>query len=67
MDISNFTVCDIEKLIDEEQNSDSLKEFERLIYLEVDEDEQKFINIASIFASYYGDVSYEFSTKWTRV
>ena len=66
MNISNFTECDIEKLIEGEQNPDSLKEFEKLIYLEVDGDEQKFINIASIFASYHGDIGSEFTNRWAR-
>ena len=64
INISNFAECDIEGF--EDIDPSSLKQLEKLIWEEVDRDEQKFINIASILSNFYGDVGFEFVTKWNR-
>ncbi len=64
MDISNFITCDIENIT--EVDPDSLKKLEQLIFNEMDGDEQKFINIASIISNFYGNVGSEFFSKWNR-
>ena len=66
INVSNFTACDIEKVIDGNLDVESLTSLESLIWNEVDMDEQKFINIASIFANFYGNVGSEFINKWNR-
>ena len=64
MDIDNFVECDIEHIY--EVAPSDLTKLEQLIWREVDMDEQKFINIASIFANFYGDVVCDFANKWNR-
>jgi len=66
IDVSNFTECDVEKIIDDKVDASSLKELELLIWNEVDGDEQKFVNIASIMSNFYGDIGNEFCNKWNR-
>ena len=66
MRIDNFTECDIELINDGGNNPDSTSECEELIFKEVDGDSQKFINIMTILANYYGDVSSEMITRWAR-
>ncbi len=64
IDVSNFTECIVDSM--EDVDPSSLAKLEELIWKEVDGDEQKFINIASILANFYGDVGSEFVNKWNR-
>ena len=64
IEISNFTICDIEDI--DGINADDASDLEKRLFLEVDEDEQKFINIMTLLSAYYGDVSSNLITKWSR-
>ncbi len=64
IEVSNFTECIVDRL--EAADPKSLTQLEEFIWEEVDGDEQKFVNLASILSNFYGDVSSEFVTKWNR-
>lgn len=62
-EISNFTECEIDI---SDINPNDLSELEELIWIAVNEDEQAFIDVASVFSNFYGDVGSEFMSKWNR-
>ena len=64
IDISNFCCCEIEDIGEIDANNQ--EDLEKRIFLEVDNDEQKFINIMTLLSSYYGDVSSDMINKWSR-
>ena len=63
VEISDDVDCDLSL---RRVNPDNLEQLEKLIFLQVDESEQAFINLASILTSFYGDVVLEFAEKWNR-
>lgn len=64
INVSNFTSCDIEDI--EDVDAEDTADLERRLFNECDGDEQKFINIMTLLSAYYGNVSSDLISKWSR-